>query len=535
MAETLEPQRVVCRGGLSTNGDTLTLSDEFPGMATRLLNYEVSQQGGYRRIDGYAPYGTGATLPGTGATLGCWIYDDDVYGARAATSGSAATYDVRRYITDTGWTTAALNVLSTGSTDTRSAVGVTRIRVRRHNFTGTEKFVITDGVNYPAKYDGTTWSLVDGTTDVLAAKFAVDFKNHMAYAGMTALKNIVVISAPNTDDDFSNGSGTASINVGFTINGLAVFREFLYVFGVDRIKRIVGNNSSDFKLEDVTSTIGCVAPDSIAEVGGDVLYLSYDGVRKVSGTERIGDVDLETISENVKSTILTYPRRYDLENIISVVVRSKTQFRYLIYEGAQQAADSIGLVGGVRYYPSGQKAWEFGDLLGIQANCADSGFIAGEEIIIHGGKDGAVYRQENGDTSFNGSDIVSVYRTPYLDQGNTETHKDYNRLHLFVRAEGPLTTPLALGIKVAWDDPTYAAPVTKEITIDAVTAAYNDPTTRYGASTVKYGGLGRLSKIVSLSSSGPSIQFTFVHSSASDASFSIQGFVLRYIENEMAT
>ena len=535
MAETLEPQRVVCRGGLSTNGDTLTLSDEFPGMATRLLNYEVSQQGGYRRIDGFAPFGTGATLPGTGATLGCWIYDDDVYGARAATSGSAATYDVRRYITDTGWTTAALNVLSTGSTDTRSAVGVTRIRVRRHNFTGTEKVVLTDGVNYPAKYDGTTWSLVDGTTDVLAAKFAVDFKNHMAYAGMTALKNIVVISAPNTDDDFGGGSGTASINVGFTINGLAVFREFLYVFGVDRIKRITGNNSGDFKLEDVTSTIGCVAPDSIAEVGGDVLYLSYDGVRKVSGTEKIGDVDLETISENVKSTILTFPSRYDINNVVAVVVRAKTQFRYFLYDSTQQEVDALGLVGGVRYYPTGQKAWEFGDLLGIQANCADSGFISGQEVIIHGGKDGAVYRQENSDVSFNGADIISVYRTPYLDQGNTETHKDYHRLHLFIKAEGQVLDPVGVGVKLAWDDPTYAVPVTKEFTIDAITSTYNAPDTKYGAAGIKYGVSGRLAIIVPLSSNGPSIQFTFVHVSATDASFSIQGFVLRYIENEMVT
>lgn len=535
MAETLEPQRVVCRGGLSTNGDTLTLSDEFPGMATRLLNYEVSQKGGYRRIDGTAPYGTGATLPGTGATLGCWIYDNDVYGARAATSGSAATYDVRRYVDAVGWTTAALNVLSTGSTDTRSAVGVTRIRVRKHNFTGTEKFVMMDGVNYPGKYDGTTWSLVNGTTDVLGAKFAVDFKNHMAYAGMSALTNTVVISAPNTDDNFTGGSGTIAINVGFTINGLAVYRGFLYVFGVDKIKRVTGNDSGDFQLEDVTGTIGCVASDSITEVGGDVLYLSYDGVRKVSGTEKIGDVDLETISENIKSTVLTWPTRYDLNNIVAVTVRAKTQFRYFLYDSTQSEVDSLGIIGGVRYYPSGQKAWEFGDIVGIQANCADSGFIDGEEVIIHGGKDGTVYRQENGDTSFNGADIVSVYRTPYLDQGNTETHKDYHRLHLFLRPEGLISDPLAVGVRLAWDDPTYAVPTSREITVDAITPTYNDPNTKYGSAGVKYGGSGRLTKLVPLSSNGPSIQFTFVHVSDTDAPFSIQGFVIRYIENEMVT
>ena len=48
-----------------------------------------------------------------------------------------------------------------------------------------------------------------------------------------------------------------------------------------------------------------------------------------------------------------------------------------------------------------------------------SDYIGSEELVLFGDHDGKVYQMEKG-VSFNGSNIISVYSTPYLDFGETE-------------------------------------------------------------------------------------------------------------------
>lgn len=520
--------RVNCTGGLYTLEDTLTMSSDFPGAAERLINYEVSPRGGYRRIEGFDVYDTSSdALPGTGATLGVAIFDDSVYGARAVSG--AANYEIRKWETGTGWATTATN------SDTRSATGVDRVRVRRHNFAGQDSITFTDGVNFPARLDADgTWSVISGATassDVYGAKYARDFKNHMAYAGMPGVKsNFIVFSAPNTSQDFHAGHGSVTVNVGFSIQGVGVFRDSLYIFGTDEIKKITGNNSADFQLVDVTKNIGTVSGDTILEIGGDVVYWSSDGVRLISGTDRIGDVNLETISENIKPTIINYPDLYDLTNVIGVVIRDKTQFRYFIYDSTQATSEALGLVGAKRYFAGGRGSqWEFGDLLGIQVNCADSSFIGGKEVIIHGGPDGKVYRQENGATSFAGEQITSVYQTPYIDAGSTEVDKDWRRVHLFYRSEGEVT--LKVGFGLAWDDPDYHVPTNRTVSIQKGTTTYDDFSVKYDSANAVWDGSGRRSVRLNVGLGAPSMRFSLVGNSTTDKPHTIQGFVLRYILN----
>ena len=42
MTDRLQTLKIPCRGGLYTNEDFLTLSDNMPGSATKLVNFEVS-------------------------------------------------------------------------------------------------------------------------------------------------------------------------------------------------------------------------------------------------------------------------------------------------------------------------------------------------------------------------------------------------------------------------------------------------------------------------------------------------------------
>ena len=56
MADRIESYKLVCGGGLNSNENHLDLSDNKPGSATRLINYEPGLFGGYRRIEGFSKY-----------------------------------------------------------------------------------------------------------------------------------------------------------------------------------------------------------------------------------------------------------------------------------------------------------------------------------------------------------------------------------------------------------------------------------------------------------------------------------------------
>ena len=62
MAQSL-PFGVSCKGGLNTNLNQFEMLSN-PGLATQLENFEVDSDGGYRRINGFEPFGgTDATRP----------------------------------------------------------------------------------------------------------------------------------------------------------------------------------------------------------------------------------------------------------------------------------------------------------------------------------------------------------------------------------------------------------------------------------------------------------------------------------------
>ena len=83
MVDALKDVTVLAKGGLFTNEDALSLASTNPGSALRMLNMEVSQFGGYRRISGYADYNsTYGTISGVGPVIGLWILNGIPYAAR---------------------------------------------------------------------------------------------------------------------------------------------------------------------------------------------------------------------------------------------------------------------------------------------------------------------------------------------------------------------------------------------------------------------------------------------------------------------
>ena len=77
---TSQPYTVACNGGLVKSANSIDLL-RTPGVARELRNFEVSTEGGYRRINGFAKYGgESAAKPTGGSTniLGVIPYADGV-------------------------------------------------------------------------------------------------------------------------------------------------------------------------------------------------------------------------------------------------------------------------------------------------------------------------------------------------------------------------------------------------------------------------------------------------------------------------
>ena len=131
MPNRTQSLKVICQGGLNTNDNNLFLSDNFPGSATRLVNYETALSGGYRRVSGYRYYDETytAVAPATaeGPVLGIWIFqntttgDTEIIAARKNQSG--ATYSFFK-LGVSGWT-----AYTTGITHNTTNGGATTVTV----------------------------------------------------------------------------------------------------------------------------------------------------------------------------------------------------------------------------------------------------------------------------------------------------------------------------------------------------------------------------------------------------------------------
>ena len=435
----------------------------------------------------------------------------------SVTATYSQSYSIYKYSTS-GWIAVSSN---------RSNINVLKLRESINSFTGTESVIICDGTSTPAKFDGSTFSEHTTSDDAspAGASMTTDFRNHQFYAGFPSTglgENKLLFSEPNVDNRFRTASGAGSINVGFNITGIAKFRDSLYVFGKDKIKRLTGSSTSDFALAEVTNNIGCIATDSIIEIGGDVLFLASDGIRPIQGTARIGDVELETISKPVQQLLQSLPSTHDLDNMSSVVIRNKSQFRYFFPKTTTAASDTAGIIGGLRFADR-RVGWEFGELLGIRAFVATSGLINDVEVVLHGDLNGEIYQQESGNT-FDSGDVTAVYATPFLYFDSTEKRKIFQHVSLFTRPEG--SSSLNLGIAYNWDDNNTPDPTTYSLTTAGALSRYTTTNSTYDASFTFDGSSSPVLE-TNIEGSGKSISL-IITSTGTQAPYSVSGFSITY-------
>jgi hypothetical protein len=613
MPDRIQSFKVICGGGLNSNENHLDLSENTPGSATRLVNYEVSLFGGYRRVEGFQPYSQTYQevdpLGAEGPILSLAIFQDDTlneniiiatrkvkkyaYTATAgqtvftgadnngramdlpsvsntylyidgvlkytsldftvngntvtlttpASGGELIEVDANEYnfyrFAPGGWTKYTLDHGRRRTTIDSLGSQVRQIRSAAFNFGDGNRIVFVDGANPAIVFDGAHWdellSSGDGTFDqstthnpggdqCVNAPALVDvFENHLFLAGDALSRATICHSAPNNPYDFTAASGAGQVLVGFDVVQFKPFRDNLFVFGSNGIKKVTADAAVGFVIDQVTSNVGCIARDSVLEIGGDLVFLAPDGLRPVAGTSRIGDVELETISKPIQQLLTDLPRDYDLDTLVGVVIRSKSQLRYFVGDDTTAVTDSYGIIGGLRSADQ-RLGWEFGELIGIRASATASAYVNRSELVLHGDYNGKVYRQEVG-TTFDGESILAIYSTPYYDFGDTEVRKTMRKVNTFIRAEGPLTVNMALNYD--WDDPTVARPSSYSQESKGAPVRYKGRNINYAGVNINYGGNEKPIITTSIQGSGFSSQVTFVTYGDFDP-YSIQGIVFEF-------
>ena len=459
-----QPFGVSCKGGLNTNLNQLEMLGQ-PGLATKLVNFEVDPDGGYRRINGYSDFGD--TRPnGANEVLGIFVYADGLVvcsgdGIFFSQDGETTWLQINRASVASGGDN---HTAFTGrAMDARTSQAQTTFAVFEGN-TDYGQLIITDGVNKPFLFsmagtgDLTTRTFfaeeitVSGT---IAPTVCVIHDSHLVVAGAPSAKNTVYYSSLLDPSSFT-GSGAGSILLPDQVVGIKSFRSDLIIFCRNSIHKLINiNDAANIAVVPVTQNVGCLSSHSIQEIGGDLVFLSPDGIRSVAGTSRIGDVELGSVSRQIQSIISAIASSINSFTITSAVLRSKSQYRLFYSTGGGSTAAARGLIGTLT-----ANGFEWSETIGIQATGFTSGFAyTGIEKLYHGDNQGYIYNHNVGNSfSAAGSllDIDAKYQTPHYDFGDVGTRKTMHYVKLSVTPEGEVS-PI-LRIRYDYEDTTIPQP-----------------------------------------------------------------------------
>ena len=439
-----QPYTVAVNGGLVESSNVIDLL-KTPGVAKDLRNFEVSTEGGYRRINGYQKFGTtSATQPTGGATniLGIFPYADGVI----ATAGTGIFFSQD----GTSWTNISRSSVSSSGDNYSTFTGrstLTRTSQGQCQFTLFDgatfdygQVIIADGANKPYifRMEGTgvltsrTFFAEEITvTGTKGVKYVTTHDKHLIAAGVEDNLSTIFFSATLDPTSFS-GTGSGSIVVEDQIEGIRGFRNELFIFCTNSIFKLINiNDSSNIAIVPVTKNVGCLSGYSIQEIGGDLIFLAPDGLRTVAGTARIGDVELGTVSKAIQPLITALAENINSFVIDSVVLREKSQYRLFYTNTSLEQTQQKGIIGTLR--PDG---FQWSTTRGLEVTAIGSGFDNNNvEQYYHGDTNGFVYQHDTGN-SFDGSNILARFETPNYDYGDLGTLKTLHYLKVSASSEG---------------------------------------------------------------------------------------------------
>ena len=529
-----QPFTVACNGGLIKSVNSIDLL-KTPGAAKILENFEVSVEGGYRRINGYAKFGTTSATKPTGSTtniLGVFPYADGV--VACAATGIYFSQDGITWVEITRSSVDAngdnYTAFTGRSTLTRTNQGQCQFALFEGAAYDYGQLLISDGANKPYYFrmEGTgalasrTYFASEVTVNsTKGVKYVTIHDKHLIAAGVEDNESTIYYSKLLDPTDFT-GTGSGSVTISDQIVGIKSFRQDLFIFCENSIHKLQDINGTP-SVVPVAENVGCLSGYSIQEIGGDIVFLAQDGIRTVAGTARIGDVELGTVSKNIQPIMVTIAQNIEDYIIDSVVIREKSQYR-LYYSNAAlgntntslEQTQQKGIIGTLR--PDG---FQWSETVGLEVTSVNSNFDTdGVEVYYHGDTNGYVYTHDTG-YEFDGSNINAKYQTSDYDYGDLGTLKTMHYVKLSIAPEAAVTPTL----RVRYDYDTTDLPQPSDYSLDIPAPAIFGSTT-FGSAN--FGAGEQPLTRVALQGSGHSNSFR-ISSDDKKASYIINGLYIDFI------
>jgi len=488
----------------STTGSSYTKINK-PSYGTVLVN-GGSQTGATLAVDGLT------SIPQIGDTFSV-AGIEKVYTVLAVptVTSTAATISIYPSLASSPADNAAVTWRSVSR-----ANGIT-LRVSKYRIAGDDKVIGVDGYGYPFTWDGVTFTVLSSApSDVFGAEFVVYHKNQMFFSkGET-----ITFTAPYTDSDFSAANGAGVINVGGAITGLVVFRESLIIFTEKTISQLTGNTLQDFLLQPITRNVGCVAPDTIEEIGGDVIFLGPEGLRLLSATDRVGDFNLGVVSKTIQDEMTSLIS--SSSSFSSCVIKQKSQYRIFGYNSSVTSSSAKGVIG-TQTVGNDTSTMSWAETVGIKAYVCDGDYTNQTETLVFANDDGYVYQMESGN-SFDGTNIIASFATPFVYINDPRVRKTFYKMVLYTDPQGAVTT--SVNLKLDFDNLGSIQPETISLSNETGIVGF------YGNSSAKYGNTVYGAKLkkqfeTQLIGSGFSVSIQFV-SDGQNPPFSLDAATIEY-------
>lgn len=411
---------------------------------------------------------------------------------------------------------AALTMLSCD----RSGGG--KLRFTKYRVAGVDKVMAVDGFNTPFVWNGTTFTeLTAAPSDVVGASFIAYHKHQMFFAK----GEVLTFTSPYTDSDFNPANGSGVISIGGLITGIIAFREALIIFTDKTIQQLVGNTLQDFVLQPVTNKVGCVAPDTIQEIGGDVIFLGPEGLRLFSATDRVGDFNMGVVSKPIQNEMTSLIAASS--SFASCVIKQKSQYRIFGYNTTGISTANTKGVLGTQMVGDNTMTMSWAETLGIKAYVVDGDYENQTETLVFAHDDGYVYQMESGN-SFDGTNIVASFATPFVSINDPRIRKTFYKLFLYTDPQGGVTT--SVNLKLDFDTLGSIQPETIELSNEAGTVGV------YGSSGARYGTIVYGNKLVKqfetqVVGSAFSVSLQFI-SDGQNPPFSLDAATLEYATHD---
>jgi hypothetical protein len=164
--------------------------------------------------------------------------------------------------------------------------------------------------------------------------------------------------------------------------------------------------------------------------------------------------------------------------------------------------------------------YEFSRIKGIKPSCTDTFIKAGDVLVLHGGFDGYVYRQEEGIT-FDGTAINGKYRSSDLTFNDPGIRKHMQRVIVNYKPESTIDADLF--VRYDYEASNSARPAAYPLDSEDIAGIYGLST--YGSPT--YGGPSQPLLRQSVEGSGFAVALR-VNDGGVTAPYSLKGFQLEY-------